>query len=200
MPPFAAAAAAPLLGTSGAGAAAAAGAALASSQAASRLSGLLPTRWTVQGLREYKDSKFQNWRPVTDFLDVRRIRKPASWDMIKERANANLGYYQTNYVVIFFLICIYSLMTSPFLLFSLAILAIAYHVINSSNSPTLTVLGNTYSTTQLNTYLAVLSIPLLWLGSAASTVFWIVGASLVVIGGHAALLEPPVERAFEESV
>ncbi|KAI9218452.1 PRA1 family protein-domain-containing protein [Blastocladiella britannica] len=171
-----------------------------SSSFTSRLSGLLPQRWSVSGLREYRDSKFQHLRPVSDFMDVRRVRSPGTWAVASERASANWTYYQTNYLLVFWLICCYALLSSPLLLFALLFLAVGYHVVNSAGSPTITILGSTLSTAQANTYLALLSLPLLWLGSAGSTVFWIVGVSVVLIGGHAAALEPPVERAFEQSV
>ncbi|CAG8734024.1 16555_t:CDS:2 [Acaulospora morrowiae] len=40
------------------------------------------------------------------------------------------------------------------------------------------------------------SIPLLWISSAGSTIFWIVGASATLVLCHAAFLEPGVEGGF----
>ncbi|KAI9188649.1 hypothetical protein H9P43_000070 [Blastocladiella emersonii ATCC 22665] len=114
----------------------------------SRFSGLLPATWTAAGLREYRDAKFQNWRPLVDFLDVRRVRKPPNWDVVKERASNNLAYYQTNYAVVFTLICFYALLSSPFLLLSLGFLAVAYNVVNASQSSTIVIMGNSFSTAQ----------------------------------------------------
>lgn len=44
----------------------------------------------------------------------------------------------------------------------------------------------------LYTGLFVIGIPLLWLAAPLSTIFWIVGASSVLILGHASMLEPGV--------
>jgi hypothetical protein len=46
----------------------------------------------------------------------------------------------------------------------------------------------------LYTGLFVIGIPLLWLAAPLSTIFWIVGASSVLILGHASMLEPGVVR------
>lgn len=49
----------------------------------------------------------------------------------------------------------------------------------------------------LYTGLFVIGIPLLWLAAPLSTIFWIVGASSVLILGHASMLEPGVvSRSF----
>ena len=44
----------------------------------------------------------------------------------------------------------------------------------------------------LYTGLFVIGIPMLWFAAPLSTVFWIVGASSVLILGHASMLEPGV--------
>jgi hypothetical protein len=49
---------------------------------------------------------------------------------------------------------------------------------------------------QLYSGLIIISIPLLWISSLGSTIFWIVGASATMILGHAALLEPGVDSGF----
>lgn len=49
----------------------------------------------------------------------------------------------------------------------------------------------------LYTGLFVIGIPLLWLAAPLSTIFWIVGASSVLILGHASMLEPGVVSELE---
>ena len=48
----------------------------------------------------------------------------------------------------------------------------------------------------LYTALFVIGIPLLWISSPISTFFWLVGASGVLIIGHACILEPGVESDY----
>jgi hypothetical protein len=67
-------------------AAAMAGAASSSVLAAgSRVSGMLPQRWNLEGLKEYKNSKLQHMRPWREMIDRNRIGRPGSWEMAKER-------------------------------------------------------------------------------------------------------------------
>lgn len=50
----------------------------------------------------------------------------------------------------------------------------------------------------LYTGLFVIGIPLLWLSSPLSTIFWIVGASGILIVGHASLMEPGIESEYAQ--
>lgn len=50
----------------------------------------------------------------------------------------------------------------------------------------------------LYTGLFVIGIPLLWLSSPLSTIFWIVGASGILILGHASLMEPGIESEYAQ--
>jgi hypothetical protein len=53
---------------------------------------------------------------------------------------------------------------------------------------------------QAYVFLGVVCVPLLWISSAGSAIFWIVGGGALVVGGHAAFLEPALETSFEEPV
>ena len=48
----------------------------------------------------------------------------------------------------------------------------------------------------LYTGLFVIGIPLLWFASPLSTIFWIVGASGILILGHACIMEPGIESEY----
>ena len=50
----------------------------------------------------------------------------------------------------------------------------------------------------LYTVLFVVGIPVLWLSSPLSTIFWIVGASGLLILGHASLMEPGIESEYAQ--
>lgn len=50
----------------------------------------------------------------------------------------------------------------------------------------------------LYTGLFVIGIPLLWFASPLSTIFWIVGASGILILGHASLMEPGIESEYAQ--
>ena len=50
----------------------------------------------------------------------------------------------------------------------------------------------------LYTGLFVIGIPLLWFSSPFSTVFWLIGASAVLILGHATIMEPGIESEYAQ--
>jgi hypothetical protein len=52
--------------------------------------------------------------------------------------------------------------------------------------------------TQKSLYIGlfVIGLPLLWWSSPVTTFFWLVGASMVVILGHASMIEPGVESEY----
>lgn len=50
----------------------------------------------------------------------------------------------------------------------------------------------------LYTALFVIGIPLLWFASPLTTIFWIVGASGILIVGHASLMEPGIESEYAQ--
>ncbi|PSR98924.1 hypothetical protein PHLCEN_2v4244 [Hermanssonia centrifuga] len=54
--------------------------------------------------------------------------------------------------------------------------------------------------TQKSLYLVlfVVGIPLLYVASPLSTIFWIVGASGILIVGHASLMEPGIESEYAQ--
>jgi hypothetical protein len=68
---------------------------------------------------------------------------------------------------------------------------------SSPTAPDATQFGE-HTVTQKHLYLGlfVIGLPLLWLASPISTIFWIIGASAVLVLGHACLMEPGVESEY----
>ena len=112
-------------------------------------------------------------------------------------------------------------LTNYLLLISLAFLVLGFAAINrfgmstliiwssmlsfsSLTAPDATQFGeHTVTQKHLYTGLFVIGIPLLWLSSPISTIFWLIGASGVLILGHASVIEPGVESEYaniQESV
>ena len=88
-------------------------------------------------------------------------------------------------------------MTNPLLLISLTLLLAGYMAISQLAAPQapITIGSHQITTRQMYTTLGVIGFPMLWLAAPLSTVFWLVGASAIVVGGHAALMEPGLERS-----
>lgn len=56
--------------------------------------------------------------------------------------------------------------------------------------------GNTITQRQLYIGLFVIGIPILLLSSPLGTFFWLVGASGILIFGHASMIEPGIESEY----
>ncbi|CAG8757280.1 37832_t:CDS:2 [Gigaspora margarita] len=125
-------------------------------------------------LNRFKSERLGNIRPMSEFFDRSRISKPNG-----------MGGRITN---------LWLVLTILFLLGGLN-----YIRKLPPNEP-LVIFERSISQKQLYVGLFSVSIPLLWISSAGSTIFWIIGASATLVIGHAALLEPGVEGGFASNV
>ncbi|KAK7542209.1 PRA1 family protein-domain-containing protein [Phyllosticta citribraziliensis] len=143
-------------------------------------------------------TRFANLKPVGEFFDVKRISKPANFSEVQSRMNYNLGYFSSNYAVLFVMLAIYSLLTNPVLLFVIILVAGGMYGIGKLGGQDLDVGFARATSSQLYTALFVIAVPLgLW-ASPITTVLWLIGASAVTILGHATFMDKPIESAFSE--
>ena len=151
------------------------------------------------GLRSTSvSSRFANLRPISEFLDVKRISKPANFGEAQSRINYNLGYFSSNYAAVFAMLSIYSLLTHLLLLFVICFVIVGMYGIGKLEGNDLEIGSWRATTSQLYTGLAVISIPLGLFASPFAAMLWLIGASGVTIIGHAAFLDKPIESAFSE--
>ncbi|KAF3762625.1 hypothetical protein M406DRAFT_294374 [Cryphonectria parasitica EP155] len=141
-------------------------------------------------------NRFANLRPVSEFLDIKRLSKPANFAEAQSRVNYNLGHFSSNYAIIFVMLCIYSLLTNPWLLFDIVFVVAGMYLIGKLNGQDLEIGQTRVTTSQLYTGLYVIAIPIGLFASPITTVMWLIGASGVVILGHAAMMDKPLEEAF----
>lgn len=140
--------------------------------------------------------RFANLRPVSEFFDVKRVGRPANFAELQSRVNYNIGYFSSNYAVVFVMLAIYALLTNVWLLFDIFFVVAGMYVIGRLEGRDLEFGQNRVTTSQLYTGLLVIAIPIgLW-ASPLSTLMWLIGASGVVILGHAALCDKPIDEAF----
>jgi hypothetical protein len=152
-----------------------------------------------EGLRSQSiTSRFANLRPISEFLDVKRVSKPANFGEVQSRVNYNLGYFSSNYAVVFVMLSIYSLLTNKALLFLIALVIGGMYGIGKLQGADLEIGGFRATTSQLYTTLLVIAVPLGFWASPLGTVLWLIGASGVSILGHAAFMDKPIESAFSE--
>lgn len=100
----------------------------------------------------------------------------------------NIEYFRSNYLCVFFILMVYCVLTSPFLLLAIAASAGASYLITLKHreSP-IKLFGYQLSSRQLYGAVAIASFPLFYLAGAGSAVFWVLGASLFVVGLHASI-------------
>ncbi|KAL1920600.1 uncharacterized protein VTP21DRAFT_977 [Calcarisporiella thermophila] len=150
-------------------------------------------------VQRIRDEHFVNLRPMGEMFDKNRISKPNNFQEVTQRWNANLPYFKANYLLLVLGLIIYVIITNLWLLFTLIFLLLGFAFVSTrpANEP---IMLGTYPVTHKQLYagLVGLGIPLLWISGAGSAAFWLIGASGVIVLGHAALLEPGVEGEFTQ--
>jgi hypothetical protein len=143
-------------------------------------------------------SRFSNLKPVSEFFDFRRLSKPANFGEAQGRMNYNLGYFSSNYAVVFVMFFIYSLITNLTLLFVIVLVVGGMWGIGKLQGNDLDVGFFRATTSQLYTGLVIIAVPLTIYSGPIGTMLWLIGASGVTILGHASFMDKPIESAFSE--
>lgn len=143
-------------------------------------------------------ARFANLKPISEFFDLKRLSKPASFGEVQSRVNFNLTYFSSNYFILFIMLSIYSLLTNRVLLFDIVLVIGGMYGIGKLQGRDLELGFTRLTTSQLYTGLLVISVPLGIWASPISTLFWLVGATGVSVLGHASFMERPIESAFSE--
>jgi PRA1 family protein 1 len=145
-------------------------------------------------------TRFANLRPISEFFDLKRVSKPQNFGEAQSRINYNIGYFSSNYAVVFVMLCIYTLLTNKWLLFDIIFVAAGMFIIGKLNGNDLVIGSFRATPSQLYTGLLVIAIPVAFIASPFSTVAWLLGASGVIILGHASFMDKPIDEAFSGEV
>ena len=143
-------------------------------------------------------TRFANLKPISEFLDLKRLSKPANFGEIQSRVNYNLGYFSSNYAAVAVMLAIYSLLTNLTLLFDIIFLGVGLFGIKKLEGRDLELGFARATTSQLYTGLLIITVPLFIWASPISTALWLVGATGVTILGHASFMDKPIDTAFSE--
>ncbi|KAM7217390.1 PRA1 family domain containing protein [Rhypophila decipiens] len=141
-------------------------------------------------------NRFSNLRPVGEFFDIKRISKPANFGEVQSRVNYNLTYFSSNYSAVFVMLAIYALLSNIWLLFDIAFVMGGTYIIGKLEGRDLELGNQRFTTSQLYTGLYCIAIPIGIIASPWNTALWLIGASGVVILGHAAFMDKPIDEAF----
>jgi hypothetical protein len=141
-------------------------------------------------------TRFSNLKPISEFLDLKRLSKPANFSEVQSRVNYNLGYFSSNYGVVFLMLSIYSLLTNLKLLFLIFLVVGGMWGIGKLGGQDLDIGVFRATSSQLYTALLIIAVPLTFIASPIYTFFWLIGASGVCILGHASFMDKPIDEAF----
>ncbi|KAK7472700.1 Prenylated Rab acceptor 1 [Stygiomarasmius scandens] len=147
-------------------------------------------------IKSFRETKLASIRSPAEFFDYHRFSRPADFNQATQRMTYNTRYFSGNYVLIIALLAVYAILSRPVLLIALIFLVGGFAAINRFAPESVEMGGRVITQKHLYTGLFVIGIPLLWVASPFSAFFWLVGASGVVILGHASLIEPGIESEY----
>jgi PRA1 family protein 1 len=143
-------------------------------------------------------SRLSSLKPISEFLDLKRVSKPANFIEVQSRINYNLGYFSSNYAVVAVMLGIYSLLTNLTLLFDIVFVCGGLWGMKKLDGRDLELGFARVTCSQLYSGLLVVAVPLFIWASPMSTALWLVGATGVSILGHASFMDKPIDTAFSE--
>ena len=145
--------------------------------------------------REWVARQRESVRPWNIFFDQEKLKKPENPNQITIRLTKNVKHFQANYLLLILILTGYCLITSPFLLIAIFAFFGVQHVIGGPQglSYQSKFIGRELSEAQQTILAACVSVPLLVLAGATTAIFWIFGASAILVGAHASMREPEVD-------
>jgi len=164
-----------------------------------KISGEIENALTTDISEENKSklSKIKDWfkerrsevKPWGEFFNTRKFVRPSNASEATSRLVSNVRVYQANYIMICMLMTFYCILTSPLLLIGLTMsVGGCLYISTKGQGKTIKLFGKEFSTIQQYGLVFLICMPLFFFASAGSTVFWIIGASMVIIGAHAVMI------------
>jgi len=149
-------------------------------------------------IKSFREHRFSALRSPTEFFDFHRLSMPADLNQATSRISYNTRYFSGNYGVIIVILAIYAILNNSFLLLALGFLVGGFALINKLGADPVQFGDHVITQKSLYTGLFVIGIPLLLWASPLGTFFWLVGASSILILGHATIMEPGVESEYAQ--
>jgi len=144
----------------------------------------------------WKDERMKSVKPWAQFTDKTKFSPPKPTELVV-RMKSNVSYFLSNYIILFFILALYCVITNPFFLFSIAISVLLYFYLFRWRQEPIVIAGYTASDRVKFGMLAVVSIFLFWYASVGNTIFWLIGASAVIVFFHALLYTPVEETDYD---
>jgi len=155
--------------------------------------------WTTRIVNIKSKITDRNWmgtfRPISEFCAPSKFQKPETKGTVITRLHTNLGYFFTNYVVLFFILMGFTIITSPLLFFSSLAIGYGWYWANSQEQLKLgpvTLEGNTkFVSLSLLTFCITVLI-------AGSSIIWVLALTAGGSACHAVCHKGPAAIANVE--
>jgi len=140
-------------------------------------------------------------RPWSEFADQKSFAAPVSMQEWTKRILKNIEHYQANYIITFMLLMVYCILTSPLLLIALAVSATGSYVVSKHEGQNLVIGGKQIPPQFRYALVGMISFPLLFIAGVGAALFWTLGVTATLIGGHASFrLAPETPDPFAQEV
>lgn len=140
-------------------------------------------------------------RPWSEFADQKAFAAPVSMQEWTKRLLKNIEHYQANYIITFMLLMVYCILTSPLLLIALAVSATGSYVVSKHEGQQLVIAGKPVPAQLRYALVGLISFPLLFIAGVGAALFWTLGVTATLIGGHASFrLAPETPDPFAQEV
>ncbi|KAF9653812.1 prenylated rab acceptor PRA1 [Thelephora ganbajun] len=149
-------------------------------------------------LKSFRETRLNGFRSPMEFFDFNRLSRPADFNTAVSRISYNTRYFSGNYSLVILILAVYAILNNLWLLGSLVFLVGGFSLVNKYGADPLQFGDHTVTQKSLYTGLFVIGIPLLLWASPLGTFFWLVGASSIIILGHASIMEPGVESEYAQ--
>ena len=152
-------------------------------------------KMTEDVVQTFRKDGLKNIRPWGEFFSSTKMALPAPREVLV-RVPSNLRYFQANYLFVFLSLALYSVITSPSLLFvAIAMGCLAVYLLYWRKDP-IVVFGHSFADQHRIIVVLAMSLVLCIFTSAASTLLWIGSLAFVSISLHSALWTPAQEDLF----
>jgi len=128
-------------------------------------------------------------RPFNEFFKKEKLSVPKI-NEIPNRIKRNLIYYQTNYLLIFFIFSAYSVLTSPQFLISLISIACLWFYTLKFREQPLKVGNQEIPEKVVTLFLLMVTVGMIYFSSAASVLWKLAVVTSAIIIGHAIFFTP----------
>jgi len=146
----------------------------------------------------WKDERLKSVKSWSAFADKAKFGLPKVTE-IYVRIKANLSYFLSNYIILFFVLLVYCVITNPFFLFSIGISALLYFYMFRWRQEPISI-GSYQATDRVKWgFLVLVSAFLFWYASVGNTIFWLIGATGFIVFVHALFYVPAEETDFDFS-